>query len=60
VRVFKTKRFAQFARRERITDRSLCEAVQRAERGLIDADLAIVRAITEGKVVEVPYGKEEG
>ena len=39
VRVFKTRRFAQFARRARISDGSLCEAVQRAERGLIDADL---------------------
>jgi hypothetical protein len=127
VRVFKTKRFARFAQRERITDGSLCEAVQRAERGLIDADLgggvikqrvarpgqgrsggyrllvayrarsrsvflfgfaksdrdnieddelatlrdiaadwleadgkAIARAITEGKIMEVPYGKDEG
>jgi hypothetical protein len=39
VRVFKTKSFARFARRERISDQSLAEAVSRAERGLIDADL---------------------
>jgi hypothetical protein len=39
VRVFKTKWFARFARRERISDASLCEAVRRAEQGLIDADL---------------------
>ena len=39
MRVFKTKAFARFARRERISDPSLCEAVGRAERGLIDADL---------------------
>jgi hypothetical protein len=39
VRVFKTKSFARFARRERISDRSLCEAVSRAQRGLVDADL---------------------
>jgi hypothetical protein len=39
VRVFKTKVFARFARRERIADWALAEAVQRAERGLIDADL---------------------
>ena len=39
MRVFKTKWFAGFARRERISDRSLCEAVRRAERGLVDADL---------------------
>jgi hypothetical protein len=39
VRVFKTKWFARFARRERIGDASLAEAVRRAERGLVDADL---------------------
>ncbi len=39
MRIFKTKWFARFARRERISDSSLCEAVQRARRGLVDADL---------------------
>ena len=39
MRIFKTKWFARFARRERISDRSLCEAVRRAQRGLVDADL---------------------
>jgi hypothetical protein len=39
VRVFKTKWLARFARRERIADESLREAIERAERGLIDADL---------------------
>ena len=38
-RVFKTKWLARFARRERITDASLREAIERAECGLIDADL---------------------
>lgn len=37
--VFKTKWLARFARRERITDGSLREAIDRADRGLIDADL---------------------
>ena len=37
--VFKTKWLARFARRERITDESLREAIDRAERGIIDADL---------------------
>jgi hypothetical protein len=31
--------FARFARKERITDRTLWVAVDRADRGLIDADL---------------------
>ncbi len=39
MRIFKTKMFARFARRERISDASLCEAVRRAERGLLDAQL---------------------
>jgi RelE toxin of RelE / RelB toxin-antitoxin system len=37
--VFKTKEFARFARRERIADGVLIDALARAERGLIDADL---------------------
>jgi len=39
MRVFKTKWLARFARRERILESSLLDAVARAERGLIDADL---------------------
>lgn len=39
MRVFKTKVFARFARRERIDDRSVCEAVDRAAVSLIDGDL---------------------
>jgi len=39
VRVFKTKGFARFARGERISDAYLCEAIRRAEHGLLDADL---------------------
>ena len=34
-----TKVFARFARKERLDDRRLCEAIARAGRGLIDADL---------------------
>lgn len=39
MRIFKTKWLARFARRERITDESLREAIERAGRGLVDADL---------------------
>jgi hypothetical protein len=39
MRTFKTKWFSRFARREGIADKRLLEAVKRAERGLIDADL---------------------
>jgi hypothetical protein len=39
MQVFKTKEFARFARRNEVTDENLVEAIRRAERGLIDADL---------------------
>lgn len=39
MRIFKIKWFIRFARRERIKDADLVEAIERAGRGLIDADL---------------------
>ena len=39
MQTFKTKAFARFADREGLEDAALCEAVQRARSGLIDADL---------------------
>jgi hypothetical protein len=39
MQIFVTKWFARFARQEIIADASLREAISRAERGLIDADL---------------------
>ena len=39
MRVFKSKEFARFTRREKIVDTVLCDAVARAERGTIDAHL---------------------
>ena len=39
MRVFKTKWFARYARREKIGDQGLCGAIERAERGIVDADL---------------------
>jgi hypothetical protein len=39
VRVFLTRGVERFARRQRIADASLGEAIERAERGIIDADL---------------------
>lgn len=39
MRIFKTRGVGRFARRERIADTSLTEAIERAERGTIDADL---------------------
>lgn len=39
MRIFKNAWFGKFVRREKIGDAALCEAVARAEAGLIDADL---------------------
>jgi hypothetical protein len=39
VRIFLNRPFQRFAQKERISDAALCEAVSRAERGLVDADL---------------------
>jgi hypothetical protein len=39
LRVFVVKAFRRFQRNERISDEALCEAIGRAERGLVDADL---------------------
>jgi hypothetical protein len=37
--VFVTKVFARFARKERLDEKRLCEAIRHAEGGAIDADL---------------------
>lgn len=39
MRIFKTRWMARFGRKWRISDGMLVEAIRRAERGLIDADL---------------------
>lgn len=39
MRVFKTKGFSKFARKERLTDKQLRKAVAELEDGLFDADL---------------------
>ena len=39
MKVYATAEFAKFASKQQIADAALCEAVSRAERGLIDADL---------------------
>jgi hypothetical protein len=39
LRAFVTRWFARFARKERIEDDLLCDAIRRAEQGSVDADL---------------------
>jgi len=58
VRVFETKWLARFARRERIADRSLIEAIERAERGVIDADLG--GGLIKQRVARAGQGRSGG
>lgn len=53
LRVFRTKSFTRFARKARLTDTALREAVDRAGRGLIDADLG-------GGVIKQRIAREGG
>ena len=56
--VYKTKWLARFARRERITDESLHEAIDRVERGLIDADLG--GGLLKQRVARAGQGRSGG
>jgi hypothetical protein len=58
VRVFKTKWLARYARRERIADASLRESVERADRGLVDADLG--GGIIKQRVARSGHGRSGG
>ena len=58
MRVFATRWFTRFARGERIADSRLCEAVDRAQRGLIDADLG--RGLVKQRVARPGQGKRGG
>lgn len=39
MKIFATKEFSRYARRELLGKRQLCEAARRAARGIVDADL---------------------
>ena len=58
MRIFKTKLFAKFARRERIPDASLSEAIERAGRGLVDADLGA--GVIKQRVARQGQGRSGG
>jgi hypothetical protein len=58
VRVFKTKWFTRYARRERISNHSLGEAVKRAERGIVDADLG--GEVIKQRVPRAGQGRSSG
>ena len=58
MRIYTTKWLTRFARRERIADRSLLEAVARAERGLVDADLG--GGLVKQRVARAGQGRSGG
>ncbi len=58
MRVFKNLWFARFARKERISDAVLCDAVSRAEKGLVDADLG--GGVIKQRVARPGAGKSGG
>lgn len=57
LRIFKTKPFSRFAKRERITD-AMYEAVERAEKGILDADLG--GNIIKQRVARQRQGRSKG
>jgi len=57
-RVFKTKWFQRFARKEKLADATLLEAVERAEKGQIDADLG--GGVIKQRVARPGRGKSGG
>lgn len=55
MRVFKTKWFARFARKERISDSKLIHAVQEVENGLNDGDLG--KGLIKKRIARTGEGK---
>ncbi len=58
MRVFKNRWFTRFARKERLPDELLCNAVDRAQRGLIDDDLG--GGIIKQRIARLGAGKSGG
>lgn len=58
MQIFKTKWFMRYVRQERIEDHCLREAIERAERGLIDADLG--GGVIKQRVARTGQGRSGG
>ncbi|GKT08976.1 type II toxin-antitoxin system RelE/ParE family toxin [Desulforhabdus sp. TSK] len=58
MRVFKTKWFARFARKEDISDNKLIDAVREAEKGMNDGDLG--KGLIKKRVARPGEGKRGG
>lgn len=58
MRIFKSRWFQGFARKERIADAALRDAVARAEKGQIDADLG--GGVIKQRIARPGHGKSKG
>lgn len=58
MRVFKSKHFSRYARKERIADTALVEAIREIERGLVDAVLG--GGLVKKRVARHGEGKSSG
>ena len=58
MQIFKTKWFVRYVRQERISDHGLRDAIERAERGLIDADLG--GGVIKQRVARTGQGRSGG
>lgn len=58
MRVFKNAWFERFARKHRIADKALLDAIERAEQGLVDADLG--GGVIKQRVARTGQGKSGG
>lgn len=58
MRVFKNLWFERFAKKQKITDNMLLEAVQRAEKGQIDANLG--KGVLKQRIARVGQGRSAG
>lgn len=58
MKLFKTKWFLRYARKEQLDDQILCEAIERMERGIVDADLG--GGIIKQRVARTGQGRAGG
>jgi len=58
VKVFKTKWFVRYARQSNIKNKNLCEAIERAEQGLVEADLG--GGVIKQRVARAGQGRSGG
>ena len=58
MRIFKTRDFDKFARKQKVEDNKLCDAIERAQKGSIDAVLN--KSVIKQRVSRQDQGKRGG